>query len=673
MDDQNYKHWRLVTDEQGIVNLSFDTFESNTNVLSVEVLNELEAIIAKLKSQNPKALVISSAKTNGFIAGADVHSFSSITLKEQALPYIQLGQKVFNDLEALSFPTLAVIKGFCLGGGLELALACDYRVAVDDPRTRIGVPEVKLGFHPGWGGTVRLTQTVGPLTSMDLMLSGRTVNARAAKRMGVVDRAVPERHITNATNALLMKMPPRHKPSLLIKIINMRLFRLLLAKILKKKVGQRVRSDHYPAPYALIDLWVKHGSNKKKMMLAEAESVSDLITTSTAKNLVRVFNLQDQLKSFGQQCEFNPKHVHVVGAGIMGGDIAAWCAYRGLTVTLQDRELKYIAPAIKRAHVLFKKRLKKPYLIQAAMDRLTPDHKGLGITKADIVIEAIIENVDAKRELFKDMEAKIKQNTLLATNTSSISLELISSHLDKPGRLVGMHFFNPVAMMQLVEIVSGDDTDKDVSDCAAAFCRQIDRLPVPVKSSPGFLVNRILMPYLLEAITIVEEGVPARVVDEVALAYGMPMGPVELADTVGLDICLSVAGILAKSFDVSIPDNLRHKVEHGHMGRKTGQGYYYYKNKKPVYKKVDLNGYDVSGITDRLTLQILNESIACLSEGVVDDADLIDAAMIFGAGFAPFRGGPLHVIEETGRDNMLEKMKSLHQSQGERFAPHSAW
>jgi len=673
MDSQNYKHWKLTTDEQGFALLSFDTFGNTTNVLSVETLNELEEIIANIKMQNPKGLVISSAKTSGFIAGADVHSFSGITTKEAALPYIQLGQKIFNELEALSFPTLAVIKGFCLGGGLELALACDYRIAVDDPKTRLGLPEVKLGFHPGWGGTVRLTQAIGPLGSMDLMLSGRTVNARAAKRMGIVDHAVPERHITNATQALLIKLPARQEPSLINKICNAGLIRPLFAKVLRKKVGQRVRAEHYPAPYALIDLWVKHGSNKNKMMLAEAESVCDLITTSAAKNLVRVFKLQDHLKSFGQQCEFNPQHVHVIGAGIMGGDIAAWCAYRGLNVTLQDREPKYIAPAIKRAHTLFKKRLKKPHLIQAAMDRLVPDHKGLGIAKADVVIEAIIENIDAKRELFKELETKIKPDTLLATNTSSISLELISSQLENPGRLVGIHFFNPVAMMQLVEIVQGDDTDKVASDRAAAFCRKIDRLPVPVKSSPGFVVNRILMPYLLEAITIIEEGIPARVIDEVALAYGMPIGPVELADTVGLDICLSVGDILSKSFDVNIPEDLRNKVEQGHLGRKSGQGYYQYKNKKPVYKKVDLKSYDVSEISDRLILQILNESVACVSEGVVNDPDLIDAAMIFGTGFAPFRGGPMHTIEEEGKEKTLDRLKTMQENKGERFKPHAGW
>jgi len=673
MEDQNFKHWKLTTDEQGFVLLSFDTFENTTNVLSVETLNELEEIISVVKTQSPKGLIISSAKSSGFIAGADVHSFSGITTKEAALPYIQLGQKIFNDLEALPFPTLAVIKGFCLGGGLELALACDYRIAVDDPKTRLGLPEVKLGFHPGWGGTVRLTQTVGPLVSMDLMLSGRTVNARTAKKMGIVDRAVPERHITNATRSLLTALPAKQKPSSLNKICNAGLIRPLFAKVLRKKVGERARIEHYPAPYALIDLWVKHGSNKNKMMLAEAESVCDLITTSAAKNLVRVFKLQDNLKSFGQHCEFSPQHVHVIGAGIMGGDIAAWCAYRGLNVTLQDREPKYIAPALKRAHALFKKRLKKPHLIQAAMDRLVPDHRGLGVSKADVVIEAIIENIDAKCELFKELETKVKKDTVLATNTSSISLELISSQLKNPARLVGIHFFNPVAMMQLVEIVSGDDTDQDVADRAAVFCRKIDRLPVPVKSSPGFVVNRILMPYLLEAITIIEEGVPARVVDEVALAYGMPLGPVELADTVGLDICLSVGDILSKSFDVKIPEDLRNKVEQGHLGRKSGQGFYQYKNKKPIYKKVDLKSYDTTEISDRLILQILNEAIACVSEGVVNDSDSLDAAMIFGTGFAPFRGGPMHVIEEEGKEKVLERLKTMYENKGERFKPNEGW
>ncbi len=383
--------------------------------------------------------------------------------------------------------------------------------------------------------------------------------------------------------------------------------------------------------------------------------------------------LQDRLKSFGHDCDFKPHHIHVIGAGVMGGDIAAWCAFQGLTVTLQDRDPKFIAPALKRAFSLFKKRLKVPWRVQEAMDRLIPDHKGLGISKADVVIEAIIEDVEVKHILFRKIEPKLKKETILATNTSSIALNKLMNGLENPGRLVGIHFFNPVAMMQLVEIVQADNTDKTVCQKAAAFCRQIDRLPVPVTSSPGFLVNRILMPYLMEAVILLQEGNPAQVIDKAAISFGMPMGPIELADSVGLDICLSVADILSKSLDMQVPDNLRVVVEHGKFGRKSGQGFYQYKKGKPVFKNERMENYDIEEITDRLILQMLNEAIACLHENVVQDSDLVDAGMIFGTGFAPFRGGPMHYIEDRGKQAIHNRLKVLHEKYGNRFTPHDGW
>jgi len=667
------KHWRLETDEQDIAWLYFDKFGSSTNVLSVDVFKELDAIISDFNNQNLTGLIIVSAKDNGFIAGADVHSFTSINTKEQAFTLLELGHSVFNKLEALPFPTLSLINGFCLGGGLELSLACRYRVALDDPKTRIGLPEVKLGFHPGWGGTMRLVRLIGATNAMDLMLSGRTVNARAAKKLGIVDRVVPERHLKNAAVTLISKLPAKHKPPFVQKTLDQKILRPVIAKYLNKTVEKRVSRNHYPAPFALINLWEKHGGNEKRMLQEEINSVAELITTPTAQNLVRVFLLQERLKSYGRDSDFEPHHIHIVGAGIMGGDIAAWCAFRGLTVTLQDREPKFIAPALKRAYSLFKKRIKEPWRVQAAMDRLIPDQKGLGVAKADVVIEAIIENVEIKNSLFKEIEPKLKEGTILATNTSSIALNKLTTGLDNPGRLVGIHFFNPVAMMQLVEIVHSDKTDKIISDKAAAFCRCIDRLPIPVNSSPGFLVNRILMPYLMEAMILLQEGIPPRVIDKAAISFGMPIGPIELADNVGLDICLSVADILSKSLDLQVSDELRKKVENGKLGRKSGSGFYQYKKGKPRYEKINMEAYAVEEITDRLILQILNEAKACLHEGVVQDSDLVDAGMIFGTGFAPFRGGPIHYLENRGEQVIQERLYFLKEKHGERFTPHAGW
>ncbi|MFB3116187.1 MAG: 3-hydroxyacyl-CoA dehydrogenase family protein, partial [Gammaproteobacteria bacterium] len=458
-------------------------------------------------------------------------------------------------------------------------------------------------------------------------------------------------------------------------IANTRVVRPLLAKYLRKQVAKRAPEKHYPAPYALIDLWEKYGGDEKIMLMEEAISVAQLVSGGTAQNLVRVFLLQERLKSLGKGVDFQPKHVHVIGAGIMGGDIAAWCALKGLTVTLQDREPKFIAPAVKRAHALFKKRLKAPHLVQAAKDRLIPDQQGSGVKSADVVIEAIIENKEAKQELFSQIESLLKPDTILATNTSSIPLDELSETLQQPDRLVGIHFFNPVAKMQLVEIVEGENTSQENKNKAAKFCRCIDRLPLPVKSSPGFLVNRILMPYLMEAVKLLEEGVPAQVIDRAATDFGMPMGPILLADTVGLDICLSVAEILGEALGLNVPEALRKKVKAGKLGVKSGQGFYQYKKGKQMKTKVNVDNSDSHSedIADRLILQMLNESIACLREGVIGNMDLVDVGMIFGTGFAPFRGGPMHYMEQRGRQDIVDRLKELEGQYGERFAADAGW
>jgi len=670
-----YKNWHLETDEDEIVWLHFDKANSGTNVFSSDVFEELFVILDHLAELNAKGLIILSDKENGFIAGANIEEFTQLESKEEALELIRIGQSAFDKLEALPFPTLSLINGFCLGGGMEMSLACDYRIALDDPKTRLGLPEVLLGIHPGWGGTMRMPRLIGAPAAMDLMLSGRTVNARAAKKMGIVDKITALRHLKRAAKMLILRRPKKSQPGKLVSFANSAVARPLLAKYLRKQVAKRAPQAHYPAPYALIDLWEKYGGDERSMLLEEAVSVAGLMTEGTAQNLVRVFLLQERLKSLGKGIDFQPQHVHVIGAGIMGGDIAAWCAFKGMTVTLQDREPKFIAPAIKRAHTLFKKRLKVPYLVQAAKDRLIPDHKGLGVKNADVVIEAIIENKEAKQDLFSQIEPLLKPETILATNTSSIPLDELSETLKQPDRLVGIHFFNPVAKMQLVEIVEGNNTSQENKNKAAKFCRCIDRLPLPVKSSPGFLVNRILMPYLMEAVNLLEEGVPGQVIDKAATDFGMPMGPIFLADTVGLDICLSVAEILGAALGLNVPEALRKKVKAGELGVKSGQGFYQYKKGKQVKSKTIADGssHQAEDIADRLVLQMLNESIACLREGVIEDKNMLDVGMIFGTGFAPFLGGPMHYMEQRGRQDIIDRLKELEGKYGNQFAADAGW
>ncbi len=667
------KHWKLETDDDGVVWCHFDKQKASANVLSSDVFDEFESILDKLESEPAKGLIILSDKQSGFIAGANVEEFATVKDEVDALEVIHRGQAALDRLEELAFPTLSMIHGFCLGGGLELALACDYRIAMDDPKTRLGLPEVRLGIHPGFGGTMRLIRLIGAPPAMDLMLSGRTVNARVAKKLGIVDKVVPLRQFKRAAKSLIEKQPEKHSPKPIQKIANQSWARPLLAKYLQKQVSKKASQDHYPAPYALIDLWREHVDDDKEMLQEEANSVARLITGDTAQNLVRVFLLQEQLKELGKNSKFEAKHVHVIGAGIMGGDIAAWCALRGLQVTLQDMEAKFIAPAIKRAHTLFKRRLKDPRLVQAAMDRLLPDQNGVGVKNADVIIEAIVENLEIKQNLFKSLEAEIKEGAVLATNTSSIPLDELVKPLAKPERLVGIHFFNPVAMMQLVEIINSDITDQREVEKAAAFCRGIDRLPLSVKSSPGFLVNRILMPYLLEAVVIHSEGVPAKLIDDAAVGFGMPMGPVKLADKVGLDICLSVAEILGNALGKEVPEILRSKVSKGHLGVKSGRGFYQYKKGKIQYDKNDQMDSIPEDISDRLSLQIINESVACIREGIINSDDHLDAGMIFGTGFAPFRGGPMNYMKQTGKEELLQRLQGLNDKLGERFQPDAGW
>ncbi len=670
---KNDNNWKVEEDQDGIVWLHLDKTDSNTNVLSTEILEELDSLLNTYSQQPPRGLVFLSDKDNGFIAGADVKEFNRFETEDDAREAIKHGHKIMNLLEAMSCPTVAMLHGFTLGGGLELALACRYRVADDDPDSKLGLPEIKLGIHPGFGGTVRCLEQVGPLKAMDLMLTGRNLSARAAKKIGLVDYAVPRRHLREAARQTILNPPPRKSLPFWIKLLNQPNIRPWLAKLFRKQVSKRARRAHYPAPYALIDLWEHHASDRNTMLREEVNSVAHLLAGKCAQNLIRVFLLQEQLKGLGRLDGYQPKHVHVVGGGVMGGDIAAWCAMLGVNVTIQDQRHESLAAALQRAYRLYQKHLKQPRLVTAAMDRLMPDINGNGLVKADIVIEAIFEDVEAKRQLFREIEPRLKTDAVIATNTSSIPLEQLTEALNKPDRLVGLHFFNPVARMPLVEIVYGKQTAVETRDKASAFTRKISRLPLPVTSTPGFLVNRVLMPYLVEAVTLADEGVPLKIIDQSATDFGMPMGPIELADIVGLDICLNVANILSQYMDITVPKILQDKVSRKQLGKKSGMGFYKFKKDKPVKPAVDKNYKPPTDLQDRLIMRMLNEIVACLREGVVENGNLADAGIIFGTGFAPFRGGPVHYIYDRGPQQLEKLLSNLMHRYGERFNPDAGW
>ncbi len=671
------KHWNVNVDEQNIAWLTFDKQNSSQNTLSASTLEEFAEIIKQLKKSHPKGAVILSGKASGFIAGADVAEFGELKSQGEALEMVQKANRIINQWEQLPFPTVAAVDGVALGGGFELSLASDYIVLTDNDKTRVGLPEVLLGIHPGFGGTVRAIERAGPASGLDIILSGRGLRPKQAIKMGLVDRVVPPRHLKRTAIMLIEQQPNRKALPIWTKAVNNTLGRSALAKTVRSKVAAKANPEHYPAPYAVIDLWQQYGDDRNRMLDEEAKSISRLITSEASHNLVRVFFLQEELKALGKSDAakgFKPDRVHVVGAGVMGGDIAAWCALRGLNVTIQDNNPEALARVVKRANELFKRKLRDPRKVQLALDRFMPDVKGIGVKHADVIIEAIFENLEAKQGLFKTIEAQAKPDAVLASNTSSIPLEQIATALERPERLVGLHFFNPVAKMQLVEIVKGEQSDQTDVDRALAFTKQISKLPVPVKSSPGFLVNRVLMPYLMEAVELYKEGVPGKIIDKKATDFGMPMGPVELADVVGLDICKHVADNLSQALGGEVPDILLQKVEQKNLGKKTGQGFYKWDKKgKPEKPDVEKDYTPPTDMTDRMVLRYINEAVACLREGVIDDQGWLDGAMIFGTGFAPFRGGPMNYVRKRGAAEIKTRLNALANEYGERFKPDAYW
>jgi len=669
-----YRNFKLTRDADGIAWLLFDRENASANTLSAEVMEEFDKVLAELESQRPAGLVIRSAKKSGFIAGADVNEFRGATDPQAVETAISRAHAVIDRLEALRVPSVAVIHGFCLGGGLEVALACQMRIAIDG--ARFGFPEVMLGLHPGLGGTVRFTRLVNPVQAMTLMLTGRTIDARRAKSLGLVDAIAQERHVKNAVKDAVFGRLKRAQPGFLNSMLNSGAARGFLASRMRREAAKSAPAEHYPAPYGLIDLWEKHGGDKAAMLRAEKLSFAHLMVTPTAQNLIRVFFLRDEMKKLASSGN-KVAHVHVIGAGAMGGDIAAWCANEGMHVTLADMKAEPIAGAIKRAAELFGKIIRKPTEVRDALDRLMPDLQGEGVRNADLVIEAVPEKLELKQKVYASLEPRMKAGAILATNTSSIPLQDLRTTLQRPERLLGLHFFNPVSRLQLVEVVSHDGNDEALLLEARAFVGAIDRLPLPVKSSPGFLVNRALTPYMLEAMVMLDDKIDQRLIDAAAEKFGMPMGPIELADQVGLDICLDVGDMLRSKFGDMLPPTpawLRDKVAKGELGRKAGKGFYSWKDGKADKPPLPETGPRVTDeMIDRLILPMSNVCIACLREGIVDNADVVDGAMIFGTGYAPFRGGPLNYARTRGGDNVVSALRALAQKFGDRFTPDAGW
>ncbi|WP_417309429.1 3-hydroxyacyl-CoA dehydrogenase NAD-binding domain-containing protein [Devosia sp.] len=643
------KHWRFEIDIEQIGWLVIDTPKSSVNTLGREAIGELETLVVRFEELAAegalKGVVLMSDKDSGFIAGADVAEFDDMSEPATLTVALERTHRLFDRIEALKIPMVAAIHGFCLGGGLELSLACRYRIAVNDERTRIGFPEVNLGIFPGFGGTGRSVRQAGPIDAMQIMLTAKMLRAGAAKRLGLVDKLV--RHRDNlrweGRKAVLQKRSSS-PASLLKRVMAMGPLRSYAARKMREGAEKKANPAFYPAPYALIDLFEAHGDDWQAMKRGEIERFVPLMATDTARNLRRVFFLSESLKRQGLRGSEKPtfRRVHVVGAGVMGGDIAAWCAYRGLGVTLQDLDMERITPALERAKGLFKKRLKSKREVDAAVARLEADPEGKGMARADVIIEAVVENLEIKHKIFVDAEERTKPEAILATNTSSIELERIAEGLKNPSRLIGLHFFNPVAQLPLVEVIrSRFNTDLDIAR-GASFALAISKSPVVVKSAPGFLVNRVLMPYMLGAVQRLENGAPKEDIDAAAVAFGMPMGPIELMDTVGLDVGKSVAEELGH--EVPEGSQFARLIAENKLGRKTGEGFYKWQNGKPVKTGTAAPGDATLGA--ELVKPLVDATEIAVGDDVVASEDLADIGVILGTGFAPFRGGPLQARKE---------------------------
>jgi 3-hydroxyacyl-CoA dehydrogenase / enoyl-CoA hydratase / 3-hydroxybutyryl-CoA epimerase len=634
-------HWSLQRDV--IATLQFHRADHAVNSINSDVLSELASVLTSI-DQDPEiqGLIILSHRDR-FCVGADLHAIEALYLSGQLSEFIQQGQNVFQQLEQLTIPTVAVIVGDCLGGGLELALACRYRIALDDPKTRLGLPEVMLGIHPGWGGTVRLPRLIGASAALKLMLSGKIISVRQAKKLGMIDCFVPQRHLeTAALFYARSKAKPKKK---CCSVINLAWIRPIFAHFIRTRLQKKVNVRHYPAPFSLLNHWERVGVHDRNSFSDEAQSVLRLASTQTAQNLLRVAFLRQRLKSSGNDSGIAPiQKVHVIGLGEMGSAIAAWCVLKGFSVTVQDQEPQSLARVHTRAFNLAKQRLQDDRLVCAAMDRLILDPSGYGVHQSDLIIEAVFEDLQVKRDLFSKLEGQIKSHALLATNTSSIPLEQIQAILKKPERLVGLHFFNPVAKMPLVEVIRSLITSDESFARALNFVQRIGKLPLPVKSAPGFLVNRLLVPYLMQAIVLVQEGMPAHAIDQALVEFGMPVGPLTLTDNIGLDLCCTVGKILKAG---TIPSILEEKIKQGYLGRKTGRGFYRYRNGKQL--KEDRQPHVIkNNIAKQLIDCMWEEAQDCLSEKIVQDRDLLDAGVLFGIGFPPFRGGLAQFYAQQG-------------------------
>ena len=674
----------------GVAHLVFDKPDSGANTFDLATMAELEQHLTEIAADaSVTGLVISSAKPSIFIAGADIKElFDESMTDHDVRTAVESGQRVFSSLEALSIPTVAAIHGAAVGGGCEIALACDYRVASDDRATKIGLPETQLGILPAWGGSTRLPRLIGLAAALDIILGAKQLAAGKARKVGLVDDVVPGESLIGFARSRLSrgKAKPRS-----FGLKHSAPVRAIVASVARRNAMAKTRG-HYPAVPLALDVVVDGlGTTKEVSFRNEATAIMRLARTDVCRNLVRVYWLQDRSKNFkvdlpeGMEPDKRRiQQVNVIGAGVMGAGIAQWCSARGQEVILKDISEDQLARGMAGMAKVYQQAARRRIFTRAqardGMDRVYPTVEDVPMGRVDLVIEAAVERMDIKKTLFQGLAEAVREDTILASNTSALSISELAEGLPHPGRVIGIHYFNPVHRMQLVEVVVGEQTDPRVTGRVVAFVQKSGKLPVVVKDSPGFVVNRVLMPYLVESGFLASNGASFEAIDNAMLDFGMPMGPIRLTDEVGVDVCSHVVDHLADKLGDRMvkPAVLSTLIDKGWLGRKADRGFYVYGGKGKPRVNADLTGLvasrshaDVSTeeLQRRMVLLMVNEAARCIEEDLVAGPEDIDFAMIFGTGFAPFRGGPLRYADSYGIARVVEELRALQGRDGDRFVP----
>ena len=673
---------REITDDHLCV-LNFDRANSAANIFDRATLEELGALLDDI-APGVRGLVLTSAKDAIFVAGADLHGIRKMSAAEVG-EFIQLGQTVFNKIAALRIPTVAAMHGAALGGGCEVALACDWRIASPDACTKIGLPETKLGILPAWGGSTRLPRLIGVPKALDIILGGKTLAPKHALKLGVIDEVAPRAHLLRAARTWLARGKRPHSLA----------HSAPVNAVVDAVIGRHVRHDveakthgHYPAVKKAMEVVMQGASDwdEAASLKREREAVGELLAEDSTRQLLNLFFLDERAKRRsvpGADAKFPAiESAAVIGAGIMGAGIAQWLSARGLRVILRDIDAARVAAGMASAATIYASAVKRRIFTErearAGMARISPAPNEVPLMRTDLVIEAAVEKMEIKKAIFRRLDEQVRDDAVLATNTSALSITELAAATKNPARVVGIHFFNPVHRMQLVEVVTGRDTSPETAQRALRFVQKIGKLPVLVKDSPGFLVNRILLPYLSEAARLFERGASAAEIDAAMLDFGMPMGPLRLIDEVGLDVAAEVAGTLSAAFPawMSVPEILGKLVGAGCLGKKNGKGFYVHVKDGEPKPNPDAFAFALSinapipreELARRMSLLMVNEAARCLEEGIVETAGDVDFAMVMGTGFAPFRGGPLRYADALGAKAVVDELTRFAASEAH-YAP----